>query len=203
LQRRASGGRRNLLVTVGRTNRAGAAARAARLDILGDRFAVERFGFDADRRWQNIKCNRLGIAAQTRLTPEVFAVTIAGGLLVAISRPALTRATALALGPIRTLGAVWTLGAVMTLDPIGTLRTLFGPRRLLLLLLLLVGTVEHLVVAVLVVIIIAALRSLILIARAAFTKHPMIVIRELQIIFRLHPVARELGVTGHVLVLFQ
>jgi hypothetical protein len=47
------------------------------------------------------------------------------------------------------------------------------------------------------------LAPLVLEARAAFAQHAKIMIRKLQIIFRLDPVAGELGIARHALVLLE
>jgi hypothetical protein len=63
--------------------------------------------------------------------------------------------------------------------------------------------VGELLVALVIVEVLAALAALVLEARAAFAQHAEIMVCELQIIFGLDPVARELRIARHALVLLE
>jgi hypothetical protein len=63
--------------------------------------------------------------------------------------------------------------------------------------------VELIVVAIVLIELVATLRALFFEPGAALAQHAEIMIRELQIIFRLDTVARELGVTRHALIFLE
>jgi hypothetical protein len=97
----------------------------------------------------------------------------------------------------RALIAAWAAFAATSGRAFIVLRTIVvGP--------LLVPGFDHVVVAVIFVVhIVAALAPLVFEARAAFAQHAKIVVGELEVIFGLHAVTRQLRITRHILVFFQ
>jgi hypothetical protein len=92
------------------------------------------------------------------------------------------------------VAAVEAVTARLAILALGALRTLLEA--------VLVALAVHQLVVPLVIILVAG-RTLVFEAGAGFPEHAEIVIRELEIIFGLDTVAGELGVAGHVLVLFE
>jgi hypothetical protein len=170
-----SGGRDDLVFVAGRAGCAGTAARTARLF---------RFGFvgvaPADGRRQNVEWNGLAAVPAVGFGSSLFAL----GLLVATRAPLAVEP----LAPVRTLVA-----------------TRFVPFRALVAGFIGFGLSlgELLVALVFAFVALVAARALVFEARTVFAEHSEIVIRELQIIFGLDSVARELGVARHALVFLE
>ncbi len=147
-------------------------------------------------------------------TRPIFAL----GTVVALCT-LLTLGTVVALDALLTLGTVVALGTVIALRTLLTLRTVVALRTLvaeaitarldLVEARLLLGAdrialvAEVVTVVELIEVVTLAAHRLVVGTTALIGKNAEIMIRELQIIFRVDPVAGHLGVAGHVLVLFE
>jgi hypothetical protein len=114
--------------------------------------------------------------------------------MVRIIGTALVARVARAVTPIEPVAAILPLWTFLALLAFGTLVAV-GAFAL--------GRFSNVLIALVVVHILVAAWTLILETGAAFAEHPEIVIRILQIIFRLHAVAGELRVARHALVFLQ
>ncbi len=155
----------------------------------------------------------LAILAGTLVTLRAI-VTAAVG-----TRPIFALCTLLTLGTVVALDALLTLGTVVALRTLLTLRTVVALRTLVAEAItarldlveprLLLGAdrialvAEVVTVVELIEVVTLAAHRLVVGTTALIGKNAEIMIRELQIIFRVDPVAGHLGVTGHVLVLFE
>jgi hypothetical protein len=224
-----SGGGGDALVIVLGARTTGTAARAGRFfRFVGRSVATDRT--DSGRKEVGdaanllLRLDRLGLLFLARPALEPLAArTILTNALVSL-RPIVTRAIIarpLLAGPIITravvtlpvvawavvawaviaraviaiaVAAVEAVTARLAILALCALRTLLEA--------VLVALAVHQLVVPLVIILVAG-RTLVFEAGAGFPEHAEIVIRELEIIFGLDTVAGELGVAGHVLVLFE
>jgi hypothetical protein len=199
---RKSGCRSDLVVTFGRTRSARAAARTTRFLFGGFR----RFRLvAADRRREDIERN--GLAAPVHgplglggLAPGTIITVVTGtALLTIVTDTALLAGTTLvALVAARPVAAVEPLAAVLPLRAILAILAIVGRSFF--------ARLDQFILALIlvdVVIALTALLVLILEARTAFAQHAEIVIGELQIIFGLDTVTRQLGITRHALVFLK
>jgi hypothetical protein len=148
----------------------------------------------ADRRRQKVERDPLVVLI---FGPVGTVAVTAGRALIVV--PLIAVVATIATRAIATVTAV----APLTLVAARAIVIVAAP--LLLFALLLVGSLEHVLVAVALVgvVIVTRPRALLFKASPAFAENPEIMIGELQIIFGLHAVTGELGVTRHALVLFE
>ncbi len=161
----------------------------------------------------------LAILAGTLVTLRAI-VTAAVG-----TRPIFALGTVVALCTLLTLGTVVALDALLTLGTVVALRTLLTLRTVVALRTLVAEAItarldlvearlllgadrialvaEVVTVVELIEVVTLAAHRLVVGTTALIGKNAEIMIRELQIIFRVDPVAGHLGVAGHVLVLFE
>jgi hypothetical protein len=127
----------------------------------------------------------------TRITAGTFALRTIATLVAIQAR--------LPLGPIAPILPLLTFRPLIPIRPVATFGTVVALGTIVVRPLLVVA-VELILVTVIVVELFATLRALFFEPGAALAEHAEIMIRELQIIFRLDTVARELGVTRHALI---
>ena len=172
----------------------------------------------ADRRGKRIERHALALVKR-----RVRAASVAGGpalgALFAIRTLLALRAGG-ALGPSPAFRTILAFRAILSVGPGGALRAIvaliaiiaLGPviasadlaARLALLGFELAFAVRFdQFLAVVVAVIVAMLAALLFEADPGFAEHSEIMVRELQIIFGLHAVARKLRIARHVLVLFE
>jgi len=104
--------------------------------------------------------------------------------------------TVLTLRPFGAFGPLSTIGSIIV--AVARTALLLLHRRTII-----VARFHHFVFGFLIAILIAALTALLVIPRAAFAEHAIIMVGVLQIIFGLDAVAGELRITRHALVFFQ
>ena len=219
---RTSSGWSDLALAFGRTDPAGAAAGAWRFLFL----AVQRFGLadDADSRRQDVLRDprRFLTLVIVRFLPRSSTFPARSTFLTGEALPPFGNFTFPSLGAIgslRTFGSIQTFGSLRTFGPLLALGT-FRPLRTLLafrtvtpavlplwpgLIGLVIGTINGLAVQlhVLAVIVLVAALALILEARPDLSENAEIMLGELQIIFGLDPIARQLRVTRQALVFLK
>jgi hypothetical protein len=201
---RASGGRRYVAAALTGTRPEPAAARP-RGFFLSLVAAVDgNFRIPTNGRRENIESNALPSAVCSNAA-AIAAVPVRPGLSVAV-RPIIATETSCTIA-IAAVGTVATVGALTTVRTLNALCTLTRP-ALGTILVVAVGLrvhlgIAHLVVEIFVIAVVATLAALLFEAGAAFAEHTIIMVGELQVIFRLNPVAGELCVARHALVFFE
>ncbi len=155
----------------------------------------------------------LAILAGTLVTLRAIVTAAVGTRPIFALDALLTLGTVVALDALLTLGTVVALRTLLTLRTVVALRTLVAEAitarldlveaRLLLGADRIALVAEVVTVVELIEVVTLAAHRLVVGTTALIGKNAEIMIRELQIIFRVDPVAGHLGVTGHVLVLFE